>query len=249
MEGRRRAAGRPRRLGPHRPVPPHVGDAGGTPPQRARLLPPHVRAGVPRLVPALRRRPHEQPGQPGGGRVPPVHHQRPPLPVAHHPLLRGGGQHGPRPVHGRRQRRGRAPDAAGHPGPQVYPDRGRVLLRAAAAPRGQNLRVHPRLPPHQEPDRRRGDRHSGHHQHGLPQLPAPLRVRRGVLRRAGHRGRPAGYGGHPVPQQSGGPQGLGRALPVQKNAGEGPAGVLHLDVGGRAGRGAPIKVDNRTGLP
>ena len=133
-------------------------------------------------------------------------------------------------MHGRRQRRGRAADDARHPGPQVRLYGGGELFRGAAEPRREDLSVHPGAAARENRVGRPGGGVRGVREHGLPQLPAALRVRHPAARRAGHGDAAGGHGRHYGKVPAGDPGGLGAPPPAAPGAGGPPAALCHVDV-------------------
>ena len=83
-------------------------------------------------------------------------------------------------------------------------------------------------------------------EHGLPQLPAALRVRHPAVRRAGHGDAAGGHGRHYGKVPAGNPGGLGAPAPAAQSAGRSAAALCHVDVNIKK---SPAFFDKNCSLP
>ena len=118
----------------------------------------------------------------------------------------------------------------GDPGPQIRLHGGGELFRGAAGPRREDLSVHPGAAARENRSGGPGGGLCGVREHGLPQLPAALRVRHPAVRRAGPGDPAGGHGRHYGKVPAGDPVRLGAPPPAAPGAGRPAAALRHVDV-------------------
>ena len=138
------------------------------------------------LLPAAVRRAGQQPRQHRRGHVSAPDYLRKRVRLYHDAVSRHRRGNDARAVPGRRQRRGCAADDAGHPRPLVCLSGGPELFSGVDRPPCEDIYLH--AGPYPRQDRDGGPRGGlrGLGKHGLPQLPAALRVRRAAVPHARH---------------------------------------------------------------